>query len=61
MRIYINKMFKIYQLNIIKKNKERLQKKLLKDNKIFLKKKKKRNNMVLNTTNLSEYEKNKLV
>ena len=41
MRIYINKMFKIYQLNIIKKNKERLQKKLLKDNKIFLKKKKK--------------------
>ena len=36
-------------------NKERLQKKLVKDNKIFLKKKKeKRNNMVVNVTKISQ-------
>ena len=41
-------------------NKERLQKKLVKDIKIFLKKKKKkRDNMVVNVTNISQKMKNK--
>ena len=41
-------------------NKERLQKKLVKDIKIFLKKKKKkRNNMAINVTKISQKLKNK--
>ena len=41
-------------------NKERLQKKLLKDIKIFLKKKKKKShNMVMNVTEISQNMKNK--
>ena len=41
-------------------NKERLQKKLVKDIKIFLKKKKKKSdNMVVNVTNISQKMKNK--
>ena len=40
-------------------NKERLQKKLVKDIKIFLKKKKKRGNMVVNITKISQKMKNK--
>ena len=38
-------------------NKDRLQKKLVKDIKDFLKKKKKSNNMVVNKTNLSKDKK----
>ena len=41
------------------KNKKRLQKKLVKDIKIFLKKKKKSNNMVVNVTKISQKRKNK--
>ena len=41
-------------------NKERLQKKLMKDIKIFLKKKKRKsNNMVMNVTKISQKMKNK--
>ena len=41
-------------------NKDRLQKKLVKDIKDFLKKKKKSNNMVVNKTNLSKDKKQRL-
>ena len=41
-------------------NKDRLQKRLVKDIKDFLKKKKKSNNMVVNKTNLSKDKKQRL-
>ena len=41
-------------------NKDRLQKRLVKDIKDFLKKKKKSNNMVVNKTNLSKGKKQRL-
>ena len=47
-------MSKNFSTKYYQDNKERLQKKLVKDIKIFLKKKKKkRNNMVVNTTKIS--------
>ena len=57
-------MSKNLRAKYYQENKERLQKKLAKDIRIFLKKKKKKsNNMVVNITksNLSEDEKQKLV
>ena len=46
-------MSKNFSAKYYRENKERLQKKLVKDIKIFLKKKKKkRNNMVVNTTKI---------
>ena len=54
------KFLNLYQLNIIKKIKKDLQKKLMKDIKIFLKKKKKkRGKTVVNVTKISEKMKNK--
>ena len=57
--IYI-KISKTLSAKYYQENKERLQKKLLKDTKIFLKnKKKKSNNMVVNVTKISQKMKNK--
>ena len=57
--IYI-KIPKTLSAKYYQENKERLQKKLLKDTKIFLKnKKKKSNNMVVNVTKISQKMKNK--
>ena len=53
-------MSKTLSAKYYQENKERLQKKLVKDIKIFLKKKKKKsNNMVLNVTKTSQKMKNK--
>ena len=54
------KMSKNVSAKYYQENKERLQKKLLKDIKIFLKKKKKKSdNMVMNVTEISQNMKNK--
>ena len=53
-------MFKTLLAKYYPENKERLQKNLVKDIKIFLKKKKKKkNNMVVNITKISQRMKNK--
>ena len=53
-------MSKTLSVKYYQENKERLQKKLVKDIKIFLKKKKKkRNNMVVNVTKISQKMKHK--
>ena len=53
-------MSKNVSAKYFQENKERLQKKLLKDIKIFLKKKKKKSdNMVMNVTEISQNMKNK--
>ena len=53
-------MFKTLSAKYYQENKERLQKKLAKDIKIFLKKKKKKSgNMVVNVTKISQMMKNK--
>ena len=55
-------MFKNLSAKYCQENKERLQKKLMKDIKIFLKKKKKKsNNMVVKVTKISQKMKKKLV
>ena len=54
------KMPKPLSANYYQRNKERVQKKLVKDIKIFLKKKKeKKKNMVVNVTKISQKMKNK--
>ena len=53
-------MFKNLSVKYYQKNKERLQKELAKDIKIFLKnKKKKSDNMIMNVTKISQKMKNK--
>ena len=53
-------MSKYLSAKYYQENKERLQKELVKDTKIFLKKKKKKsNNIVVNVTNISQKMKNK--
>ena len=53
-------MFKNLSVKYYQKNKERLQKELAKDIKIFLKKKKKKSdNMIMNVTKISQKMKNK--
>ena len=53
-------MFKNLSVKYYQKNKERLQKELAKDIKIFLKKKKKKSdNMIMNGTKISQKMKNK--
>ena len=47
-------MSKNLSVKYCKENKERLQKKLAKNIKIFLRKKKKSNNMVMNVTKISQ-------
>ena len=52
-------MFKNSSVKYYQDNKERLQKKLVKDIKVFLKKKKKKNNMVVKDEKISQKIKNK--
>ena len=59
--IYI-KLFKILSAKYDQENKERLQKNLVKDIRIFLKKKKDKNNsMVVNVTKISQKTKSKIL
>ena len=56
----MSKMSEILSAKYYQENKERLQKKLVKDIKVFLKKKKRKSdNMVVNVTKISQRMKNK--